>query len=79
MQKNKSDPYLQFTKRKARQFTQKQARSAQKPSVLVGFGVAVAAAPVVGVLLLGDVVHEVDVGHDADDHLPRLDILLRCV
>ena len=55
------------------------ARSAQKSSLLVGFGVAVAAAPVVGVLLLGDVVHEVNVGHDADDHLPGLDILLRCV
>ena len=51
----------------------------KKSSLLVGFGVAVAAAPVVSVLLLGDVVHEVNVGHDADDHLPGLDILLCCV
>ena len=42
--------------------------------LLVGFGVAV--APVLGVLLLGHVVHEVDVGHYADDDLPRLHILL---
>ena len=42
--------------------------------LLVGFGVAV--APVLSVLLLGHVVHEVDVGHYADDDLPRLHILL---